>query len=311
MLEWTSRAERSTVDTERCREFVVLAQTCNYLQAADQLFISQSSLSKHIKALERELGVELFNRTTRRVQLTEHGRVFLPFARKLAATAHDAEVAMANATDNERRIIGIGSIPVMVPYGITEVLHCFERDHPNVRLRLTEGEADYLKDLLRKRQLDLAFIREWDGSVGLEDGDNEFAATDYTDDRLAAVLPSGHPLAMRPSVKLGELANEEFLLLPQGTVMDALIMDACAVEGFVPEVRYRGTRAENIIDLVGRGMGVSLLMRKPAAYLARSAVSVVDIENPIVTKIRVYRLRDRDPNKDVRDFLNSLPLRVS
>ena len=116
---------------------------------------------------------------------------------------------------------------------------------------------------------------------------------------------------MRPSVKLGELANEEFLLLPQGTVMDALIMDACAVEGFVPEVRYRGTRAENIIDLVGRGMGVSLLMRKPAAYLARSAVSVVDIENPIVTKIRVYRLRDRDPNKDVRDFLNSLPLRVS
>ena len=305
------------MDTERCREFVVLAQTCNYLQAADQLFISQSSLSKHIKALERELGVELFNRTTRRVQLTEHGRVFLPFARKLAATAHDAEVAMANATDNERRIIGIGSIPVMVPYGITEVLHCFERDHPNVRLRLTEGEADYLKDLLRKRQLDLAFIRECDighaeaVGIGLEDGDDEFAATDYTDDRLAAVLPSGHPLAMRPSVKLGELANEEFLLLPQGTVMDALIMDACAVEGFVPEVRYRGTRAENIIDLVGRGMGVSLLMRKPAAYLARSAVSVVDIENPIVTKIRVYRLRDRDPNKDVRDFLNSLPLRVS
>ena len=157
------------MDTERCREFVVLAQTCNYLQAADQLFISQSSLSKHIKALERELGVELFNRTTRRVQLTEHGRVFLPFARKLAATAHDAEVAMANATDNERRIVDIGSIPVMVPYGITEVVHCFERDHPNVRLRMTEGEADYLKDLLRKRKLDLAFIREWDGSVGLED----------------------------------------------------------------------------------------------------------------------------------------------
>lgn len=297
------------MDTERCREFVVLAQTCNYLQAADQLFISQSSLSKHIKALERELGVELFNRTTRRVQLTERGRVFLPFARKLAATAHDAEVALADAADNERRIIDIGTIPVMVPYGITAILHDYEREHPNVRLRIIEGEADQLKDLLRKRRLDLAFIREWDGDVRLDDGDEEFATATFTQDQLAAVLPSGHKLASRTSIRLSELANEEFLLLPQGTVMNALITDACATEGFVPEVRYRGTRAENIIDLVARGMGVSLLMRTPAAYLARTAVSIVDLENPIVTHIKLYRLRDREPSADVRSFLEYAELK--
>ena len=291
------------MNTERCREFVVLAQTCNYLQAADQLFISQSSLSKHIKALERELGVELFSRTTRRVQLTEHGRVFLPFARKLASTAHDAEAALSYASDNERRIIDIGSIPVMVPYGITELLHRFEREHPNVRMRITEGEADQLKELMRKRLLDLAFIREWDGDVAHEGDDAEFASSEFAEDRLAAVLPAGHPLAMRPSIRLAELANEEFLLLPKGTVMNALITDACAAEGFVPEVRYRGTRAENIIDLVARGMGVSLLMRTPAAFLTRAAVSIVDLEQPIVTKIRLYRLRDRELSSDARDFL--------
>jgi DNA-binding transcriptional LysR family regulator len=296
------------MDTERCREFVVLAQTCNYLQAADQLFISQSSLSKHIKALERELGVELFNRTTRRVQLTEHGRVFLPFARKLASTAHDAQAALADASDNERRVIDIGSIPVMVPYGITALLNRFEREHPNVRLHIVEGEADQLKELLRKRQLDLAFIREWDGDVGLDDGDAEFATVDYADDCLAAVLPADHRLASRQSIRLGELANDEFLLLPQGTVMNALITDACAVEGFVPEVRYRGTRAENIIDLVSRGMGVSLLMRTPAAYLTRTAVSIVDLENPIITHVKLYRLRDREPSAATREFLDFLPL---
>ena len=296
------------MDTERCREFVVLAQTCNYLQAADQLFISQSSLSKHIKALERELGVELFNRTTRRVQLTEHGRVFLPFARKLASTAHDAQAALADASDNERHVIDIGSIPVMVPYGITALLNRFEREHPNVRLHIVEGEADQLKELLRKRQLDLAFIREWDGDVGLDDGDAEFATVDYADDCLAAVLPADHRLASRQSIRLGELANDEFLLLPQGTVMNALITDACAVEGFVPEVRYRGTRAENIIDLVSRGMGVSLLMRTPAAYLTRTAVSIVDLENPIITHVKLYRLRDREPSAAAREFLDFLPL---
>ena len=292
------------MDTQRCREFVVLAQTCNYLQAADQLFISQSSLSKHIKALEKELGVELFNRTTRRVQLTEQGRIFLPFARKLASTAHDAEVALADAADNERRIIDIGSIPVMVPYGITALLHGFERDHRNVRLRMTEGDADKLKGMLRSRQLDLAFIREWDGSAQLENGDEEFATAEFAQDRLAAVLPSGHPLAARQSVQLSELANDEFLLLPSGTVMDALIMDACATEGFVPEVRYRGTRAENIIDLVSRGMGVSLLMRTPAAYLARASVSIVDLERPITTKVMIYRLRDRELTPEARAFVD-------
>lgn len=292
------------MDTERCREFVVLAQTCNYLQAADQLFISQSSLSKHIKALERELGVELFSRTTRRVQLTERGRVFLPFARKLASTAHDAEVALADAADNDRRIIDIGSIPVMVPYGITALLHGFERNHKNVRLRIAEGDADRLKAMLRNRELDLAFIREWDGNANLDGDEAEFTTAEFAQDRLAAVLPSGHPLAMRQSIRLSELANDEFLLLPSGTVMDALIMDACAAEGFVPEVRYRGTRAENIIDLVSRGMGVSLLMRTPAAYLARTAVSIVELEEPIVTKVKVYRLRDREPSPDVRAFLD-------
>ncbi|WP_321970892.1 LysR family transcriptional regulator [Paratractidigestivibacter sp.] len=296
------------MDTQRCREFVVLAQTCNYLQAADQLFISQSSLSKHIKSLERELGVELFKRTTRRVQLSDQGRIFLPFARKLASVAHDAEVALADAADNSRRIIDIGSIPVMVPYGITALLHSFERNHPNMRLRITEGEADQLKGMLRNRRLDLAFIREWDGDVRLDGGDEEFATSAFAADRLAAVLPSGHSLAARSSISLSELANEEFLLLPQGTVMNELIMDACAVEGFVPEVRYRGTRAENIIDLVARGMGVSLLMRTPAAYLTRAAVSIVDLENPIVTQIKVYRLRDRDPSPETLEFLEHISL---
>ena len=296
------------MDTERCREFVVLAQTCNYLQAADQLFISQSSLSKHIKSLERELGVELFSRTTRRVNLTEQGRVFLPFARKMAMLAHDAEVAITDARENERCVLDIGSIPVMVPYGITSVLQCFEARHRGCHLRITEGEADQLRNLLRAGELDLAFIREWDGDIANESDDAEFMTTEFVEDQLAVVLPSGHALAERPSIRLGELANEEFLLLPKGTVMDALITDACGMENFVPEVRYRGTRAENIIDLVARGMGVSLLMRTPATYLARRAVSIVNLEQPIITKIKVYRLRDHEPSPEAQEFLDYLPV---
>ena len=296
------------MDVERCREFVVLAQTCNYLQAADQLFISQSSLSKHIKALERELEVELFNRTTRRVQLTEHGRVFLPFARTIAAAGRDARVALADASENECRVLDIGSIPVMVPYGITQLLHHFEHKNPGIRLRIFEGEADDLRSRLRNGSLDLAFIREWDGLAHHDDTDEEFATQGFAQDQLAVVLPADHPLARRPSIGLDELANEEFLLLPQGTVMDALVTDACGVAGFVPQVRYRGTRAENIIDLVARGMGVSLLMRTPAAHLARSAVSIVNLEQPIITTVKLYRLRSHALSPEAQAFWDYVSL---
>lgn len=291
------------MDVERCKEFVVLAQTRNFLEASEQLFISQSSLSKHIKSLEHELGVTLLNRSTRRVDLSPAGRVFLPYAKRIARDGYELQVALHDQEENERHILDIGSIPVMVPYGITEILSIFEKNNISTRLQLFEGDADELKEMLRKGKLELAFIREWDGEASKDTGDEEFSTVPYTDDHLVAVLPNDHPLANRDHISLGDLANEEFLLLPKGTVMHALILDACAVEGFVPQVRYQGKRAENIIDLVGRHMGVSLLMRKPVSYLATQSVSLVEVEPTISTQIKVYYRRDAQLSPDALKFL--------
>ncbi|MGN0286992.1 MAG: LysR family transcriptional regulator [Atopobiaceae bacterium] len=291
------------MDVERCKEFVVLAQTRNFLEASEQLFISQSSLSKHIKSLERELGVTLLNRSTRHVDLSPAGRVFLPYAKCIARDGYELQVALHDQEENERHILDIGSIPVMVPYGITEILSIFEKNNISTRLQLFEGDADELKEMLRKGKLELAFIREWDGEASKDTGDEEFSTVPYTDDHLVAVLPNDHPLANRDHIGLADLANEEFLLLPKGTVMHALILDACAVEGFVPQVRYQGKRAENIIDLVGRHMGVSLLMRKPVSYLATRNVSLVEVEPTITTQIKVYYRRDEQLSPDAIKFL--------
>lgn len=296
------------MDTERCKEFVVLARTKNFLEASEQLFISQSSLSKHVKSLEKELGVTLLNRSTRHVDLSPAGRVFLPYAKRIAQANYELQVALFDQSENERSLLNIGTIPVMVPYGITQILSHYEHENPSERLQMYEGDADELKDMLRHDKLELAFIREWDGDAAKDDGDEEFSTMLYTDDRLIAVLPSAHPLAGQVRVRLGDLANEEFLLLPKGSVMYALILDACATEGFVPQVRYQGKRAENIIDLVGRGMGVSLLMRKPAAYLATSDVVLVDVEPTITTQIKIYYLRDKELSAAARRFLEYVPL---
>lgn len=294
------------MDIEKCKEFVVLARTRNYLKASEQLFISQSSLSKHIKSLEKELGVTLFTRSTRAVDLSPAGRVFLPYAQKITRVDNEMLAALSDVQDNELHVLDIGSIPVMVPYGITAIMARYEHDNPTERIQLYEGDADELREALRQGKLELAFIREWDGDASQDSGDEEFDTVPYDEDRLVAVLPVDHPLAGRQKVMLGELADEDFLLLPKGSVMHALILDACAIEGFVPRVRYQGRRAENIIDLVGRGMGVSLLMRKPAAYLATSDVVLVDVEPTVTTEIKVYYLRGEEPTPSARRFLGAV-----
>ena len=101
-------------------EFAVLAETCSFSEAAEQLFISQSELSRHLRALETDLGAPLFDRTTRSVTLNSTGQLFLPYARQIASIRYEYTTAIGNAVSGEHGNIRIGSIPVMNSYGITD-----------------------------------------------------------------------------------------------------------------------------------------------------------------------------------------------
>lgn len=133
-------------------EFSVLAETCSYMEAADQLFISQSALSRHIKSLEEELGVQLFDRSTWKVSLSRYGAVFLPFARQIAATRYEYETALAAAQNACHGNIRIGTIPVMSHYQITDLLAEFQKNNVGFTLDvvLTTRRAANMLDLVRK-----------------------------------------------------------------------------------------------------------------------------------------------------------------
>lgn len=267
------------MDLNYIREFVVLANTCNYMEAAEQLFISQSALSRHIKNLEEELGVSLFDRSTRSVTLNAFGMLFLPYARQMAALHHEYATALGNALNAEHGNIRIGSIPTMSHYGITDVMVRFRKENPRFTLDVIEGDFNQLTKMLRSNQCSLAFIREWD------DLDNEFNKVRFTTDNLGAFLPKSHPLAREKVLHLDQLKGEPLILLGKDTFMYSLCMQSCKNAGFVPNVVFTGYRAENIVDLVCKGMGIALLTKKPTRPLMNDALVVLDIEPRIVTPI--------------------------
>lgn len=284
------------------KEFVVLAETGNFLEAADVLFISQSSLSKHIKVLEQELGVTLFERTTRKVRITECGLTFLEYAKQIANLQYQYTTALFNKSAHIHELLSIGSIPIMAPYKITDIIMKFKKENQKFSVNLFEGESAQLKEMMRQNKLELAFIREEN------DQDDEFIKLPYTTDTLAVVLPSYHPLAKKSSIQLSALSKEDFLLLQPGSVMYTLCTRACEEAGFLPNITFTGKRAENITDLVEKGMGISLLMKKPIHYLSNEHIRIIDVTPAITTQIKLYYKKDAQLSNAAKHFIDCVQL---
>ncbi|NLO83915.1 MAG: LysR family transcriptional regulator [Clostridiales bacterium] len=286
------------MDINYISEFVILAETGNFMEAAEKLFISQSTLSRHIKTLEEDLGASVFDRTTRKVNLNAFGQLFLPYAKSISRIQYEYTSALGNALNDEHGNVRIGSIPVMSQYKITDALMQFRNENPRFTLDIIEGDSLQLTKMLRSNQCDLAFIREWD------DKDNEFNKILYATDTLAAIMPKGHPLAKENVIHLEQLRNESLMMLAKDTFMYSLCVRECQKAGFEPRVVFTGHRAENIIDLVRKGMGIALLMKTPIAFMNNADLKIIDIEPRVTTSISVAYPKAGQISTGAKHFLN-------
>lgn len=286
------------MELDYIREFVTLAESENYLEAAETLFIAQSTLSKHIKSIESDLGAPLFDRTTRKVKLNSFGAAFLPYAQKMTQLQDEYTAVLSSQLADSNSRITIASIPVMTQYHINEVLAEFQLSAPHIRLDIIEADSAQMREMLTTEKCDFGFLRE------INDGDDEFQTITFDTDYVAAVLPSSHPLAKNNFVTLEQLKDENFFFLSKGTLMYSLCYEACQRSGFTPRVTFTSHRAANIIDLVRKGMGVALLTKQPAVAFADSSVSIVDLVPYLKTSIRLAYLKGRKLSAPSKQFLS-------
>lgn len=282
------------------RHFVALAENGNYLETADELFLAQSSLSRHIKSLERELGAPLFDRTTRKVVLNDFGKAFLPYARAMLEIQDECGKALQGYLDSVSSIINVASIPAMAQYHITDVLAGFQKENPGCRLNIAEADSRKIWQLLEEGRCECGFVRA-------EDTDSlpkDMRQVVFTMDHLTAVLPENHPLAGKSAVSLEMLKYEKFLFLDRETSMYSICVNACRKAGFEPDVAFTGLRGENLIDLAAKGMGVALLTRKPIGDAADKAVALADIEPSIETVVSLAYSGKRKLPTAVKRFID-------
>lgn len=213
------------MEIDYIRHFVVLAETGNYLEAADILFMAQSSLSRHIKSIEEDLGAPLFDRTTRKVVLNDFGKAFLPYARQIVEIQDEYNKVMHTCLSGLTSTLTVASIPAMVKYNITDVLAGFQREHPEYRLNIIEADSTQIFQMMEEKRCECGFARDAEGLF------REMRQIEFTSDHLVAVLSPEHPLAHNEYLTLEMLEKEKFLFLNKNTTMYSICYNACKKSG--------------------------------------------------------------------------------
>ena len=242
------------MDLRQLRYFVTLADTLHFGRAAALLHISQPPLSRQIAALEEELGVLLFKRTSRQVELTAAGRHFHEQARRILASL-EAAVRSTQATERgERGALRVAFTMAAAWNVLPPLIRSYGDRYPAVDLQLAEVLPRELNDLLISGQADVGIAFPWQRPPGLEYR-GVFA------EPLCAVTPAGHPLATKADLAVGDLAGEPFITFPAATApaLHELVIGCCRNHGFEPRIRLETHLQQTIVNLVAEGLGVSLV----------------------------------------------------
>jgi DNA-binding transcriptional LysR family regulator len=215
----------------------------------------QSAVSASIRSLERELGVELFERTTQRVNLTQAGHLLLPEARLTLAAAASARDAVDAASGGLRGRLTVGTMQMLQVIDVPQLLADFHRDHPLVELHLrhAKGGSVELADRVRHGELDLAILALPERRAsGLE-------LTPIASEAIELACQKDHPLAARNAVELADLAEETFVDVPIGWGVRDAVDAAFTSAGVRRTVTMEVDDALHLVRMVGVGLGVALL----------------------------------------------------
>ena len=233
--------------------FIAAAEAGSVTGAARALSISQSSVTEAIRALEDDLGMPLFDRQARGLEITHKGSAFLRHARQILADVATARAAFRDETATTRGRLSLGVTSLVAGYVLSDILSRFRRAHPQVELNVTEDNGDYLQHLLIGGELDVAVM-----------------LTSSVKDRMALHvetllvspyrlwLPLGHPLAQQEAIALEDVAGQPLIQLMVDEIEESTRRLTAALP-VRPEIAFRTRSVEAVRSLVATGAGLAIL----------------------------------------------------
>jgi DNA-binding transcriptional LysR family regulator len=288
------------MELRHLRYFVAVADESSFTHAANRLNIAQSPLSKQIRQLERELGVQLFTRTTRSVTLTYPGTVFYERAVRLLAESNDAAEEVRKAERGELGTLSLGFTGSATYELLPTLVRAYGDRHPEVTLRVqsdmvTPAQTEQLLD----GRLDVGVLRPPVNVPGL-------AVETIRNERVVALLASRHPATVKREIHLADLRDDWFISYPDQppSTMYTIMISACRTAGFTPRIRQTVAGTAALVALVAADMGVALV---PASlrHLQINGATYRPLQSPRLSVGLALAYRETDVSPLVRRFLEA------
>jgi len=251
--------------------FIEVANHKSFTKAAAHSYLTQPSLSKAIKKLEEELHVELFDRSTRHLRLTDAGQIVYQQGQKALAALSELDVLLEELMDVMAGTIKIGIPPLIGTLFFPDIARRFNQKYPKVSLELTELGAKLLGQLVEDGQVDL-------GIIVMPANEKKFNIHPFIQDEFVLYLHEDHPLAHKQSISLSELRDERFILFSKDFTLHDYVIQACEEHGFTPTISYQSSQWDLIVGLVSSKLGITLLPRLIYDKQTNSNVKIIPLE---------------------------------
>lgn len=236
------------------RYFLVLAENLHYTQSAELLLMSQSALSQQIKQLEAILGVQLFKRTNRKVELTKAGDLFVLQANNILKQVDDSLEYWHSQLNGVEGQLTIGFVGSAMYHYLPPIIKAYTAKQPSINLKLEELINKEQLRALENGTIDLGFMRSNSVTSNMQ------LKLVYTEN-FSLVLPEDHLLNAQTFHNMGELAEESFILFPNenSPLYYQQILNLCADHGFSPKISHKSIHGPTIFKLVENKMGIAIV----------------------------------------------------
>ncbi len=276
--------------------FLAVAETRHFTRAAQQVHVAQPSLSQQIRALESELGADLFHRARGNIALTDAGQALLPLARRILADAESARIEVQEVAGLRSGRVRLGATPSLCTSLLPQVLRVFHREHPAISLRIEEGGSRDLVGGLATGSLDLALL-----ILPLQSHDPALATTELLREELVVVSATdAAPPTSEPRIAVKDLRGRPLVMFRHGYDLRESTVAACRAEGFEPDFVVEGGEMDAVLAMVEAGLGLAVL---PSMVADQRPLRVTPFAPPGLRRtIGLAHRRDVEPPRAAREL---------
>lgn len=246
------------MDIRTLKYFHTVAKYQQFTRAAEELHISQPSLSNAIKRLEQELDCKLFERSTKKLMLTEPGQILYRHTNNVLVEFENIHKEMDDAKNIGEGNIHIGMIESF-RYFMAPIIYHFKKAYPNIRLKIRDMGPEEIEQSLKTYNIHI-------GITSKTNNENEFIYDPIFQERYVLITPIDHPFKHLSQVEISELKDEMFIHSLEGFDVRNIFIRECQEVGFTPKYEYEAESLETIHSLVEIGLGLSVV---PESFLER------------------------------------------